>query len=94
MLNHFGIDTFVGGNLGTPLSEAAIQHVTSPAQECKLKVGLIDLSLFPFSVLFACNIHVNIFQVAVVEVSSYQMAIPCVYFRPSVSRLGKFLDNC
>ncbi|KAG4160982.1 hypothetical protein ERO13_D01G027950v2 [Gossypium hirsutum] len=49
MLNHFGIDTF-----------AAIQHVTSPAQECKLKV-------------------------AVVEVSSYQMAIPCVYFRPSVS---------
>ncbi|KAK8368403.1 hypothetical protein V6Z11_A01G038500 [Gossypium hirsutum] len=60
MLNHFGIDTFVGGNLGTSLSEAAIQHVTSPAQECKLKV-------------------------AVVEVSSYQMAIPCVYFRPSVS---------
>ncbi|XVE96038.1 hypothetical protein REPUB_Repub02eG0187000 [Reevesia pubescens] len=62
MLSHFGIDTFVGGNLGNPLSEVAFQNFKLPSQECKPKV-------------------------AVVEVSSYQMEIPCVYFCPSVSVL-------
>ncbi|KAE8688909.1 hypothetical protein F3Y22_tig00110949pilonHSYRG00047 [Hibiscus syriacus] len=60
MLSHFGINTFVGGNLGTPLSEMAFEHLRSPSQESELKV-------------------------AVVEVSSCQMEIPCVYFCPSVS---------
>ncbi|XWS43200.1 hypothetical protein CRYUN_Cryun16bG0082200 [Craigia yunnanensis] len=60
MLRHFGIDTFVGGNLGNPLSEVAFQCFKLPSEECKLKV-------------------------AVVEVSSFQMEIPCVYFCPSVA---------
>ncbi|XVE61216.1 hypothetical protein DITRI_Ditri06bG0021400 [Diplodiscus trichospermus] len=60
MLCHCGIDTFVGGNLGKPLSEVAFQCLKLPSEERKLKV-------------------------AVVEVSSYQMEIPCVYFCPSVA---------
>ncbi|WRX24150.1 Mur ligase [Theobroma cacao] len=60
MLSHFAIETFVGGNLGNPLSEVAFQCFKLPSEECKLKV-------------------------AVVEVSSYQMEIPCVYFCPTVS---------
>nr|XP_023875769.1 uncharacterized protein LOC111988210 isoform X5 [Quercus suber]XP_023875770.1 uncharacterized protein LOC111988210 isoform X5 [Quercus suber] len=59
MLNHFGIEAFVGGNLGNPLSEAAFLCL-SPS----MKPG---------------------FQVAVVEVSSYQMEIPNKYFCPSVA---------
>ncbi|OMO70146.1 hypothetical protein COLO4_28736 [Corchorus olitorius] len=60
MLSHFGINNFVGGNLGNPLSEVAFQCLVLPPEKCKLKV-------------------------AVVEVSSYQMEIPCLSFSPSVS---------
>ncbi|KAJ0989765.1 hypothetical protein J5N97_008121 [Dioscorea zingiberensis] len=60
MLQHLGIDAFVGGNLGTPLSEAAKQCLETPSQR---------------------KSH----QVAVVEVSSYQMEIPNQYFSPSVA---------
>ncbi|XP_042480381.1 UDP-N-acetylmuramoylalanine--D-glutamate ligase-like isoform X3 [Macadamia integrifolia] len=59
MLSHLGIKAFVGGNLGNPLSEAAIQCLTSSSVDPK-------------------------FQVAVVEVSSYQMEIPNTFFCPSV----------
>ncbi|KAH7512438.1 hypothetical protein FEM48_Zijuj12G0090800 [Ziziphus jujuba var. spinosa] len=55
-----GIEAFVGGNLGNPLSEAAFQCIASPSLKPK-------------------------FQVAVVEVSSYQMEIPNNHFCPSVS---------
>ncbi|KAK9290603.1 hypothetical protein L1049_008774 [Liquidambar formosana] len=60
MLNHLGIEAFVGGNLGNPLSEAAFRCLTLPSSEA-------------------------MFQVAVVEVSSYQMEIPNKYFYPSVA---------
>ncbi|XP_062167492.1 uncharacterized protein LOC133873753 isoform X2 [Alnus glutinosa] len=60
MLKHFGIEAFVGGNLGNPLSEAAFQSLKSVSMKPK-------------------------FQVAIVEVSSYQMEIPNKYFCPSVS---------
>ncbi|GMN54819.1 hypothetical protein TIFTF001_023938 [Ficus carica] len=60
MLSQLGIETFVGGNLGNPLSEAAFQCLESSSSR-------------------------NKFQVAVVEVSSYQMEIPNNYFRPSVA---------
>ncbi|ESR34727.1 hypothetical protein CICLE_v10004787mg [Citrus x clementina] len=60
MLNHLGIEAFVGGNLGNPLSEAAFHCIALPSSKPK-------------------------FQVAVVEVSSYQMEIPNKYFCPTVS---------
>ncbi|XP_077254205.1 uncharacterized protein LOC143893117 isoform X4 [Tasmannia lanceolata] len=60
MLHQLGIKAFVGGNLGNPLSEAAIQCLESYSGK-------------------------EIFQVAVVEVSSYQMEIPNQYFCPSVA---------
>ncbi|XP_031280240.1 uncharacterized protein LOC116138694 [Pistacia vera] len=60
MLNYLGIEAFVGGNLGKPLSEAALQCFTLPSSKPK-------------------------FQVAVVEVSSYQIEIPNKYFCPSVT---------
>ncbi|KAA8518227.1 hypothetical protein F0562_015701 [Nyssa sinensis] len=60
MLNHLDIKTFVGGNLGIPLSEAAFQCLTSSLKR-------------------------PMFQVAVVEVSSYQLEIPNKYFCPSVA---------
>ncbi|KAL7097987.1 hypothetical protein ACP275_10G177100 [Erythranthe tilingii] len=59
MLSHLNIETFVGGNLGLPLSEAALQSFESPSRK-------------PF-------------QVAVVEVSSYQLEIPSKNFVPSVA---------
>ncbi|XP_038983816.1 UDP-N-acetylmuramoylalanine--D-glutamate ligase-like isoform X2 [Phoenix dactylifera] len=60
MLHHLGIETFVGGNLGRPLSDAAIQCLQSSSGR-------------------------DICQVAVVEVSSYQMEIPIKYFSPAVA---------
>ncbi|XP_064955467.1 uncharacterized protein LOC103973737 isoform X1 [Musa acuminata AAA Group] len=60
MLHHFGIEIFVGGNLGKPLSDAA------------------------FLCLHANSIE-DMIQVAVVEVSSYQLEIPTKYFSPSVA---------
>ncbi|KAK4766968.1 hypothetical protein SAY86_014719 [Trapa natans] len=60
MLKHCGVEVFVGGNLGTPLSEAAYQFIKMPSLDPMIKV-------------------------AVVEVSSYQMEIPCRHFHPSVS---------
>ncbi|KAI9161886.1 hypothetical protein LWI28_021743 [Acer negundo] len=60
MLDHLGIEAFVGGNLGNPLSEAALQCFQMPSSKSR-------------------------FQVAVVEVSSYQMEISNKFFCPSVA---------
>lgn len=59
MLDHLGFETFVGGNLGVPLSEAGF-HCLASSNQRRL-------------------------QVAVVEVSSYQLEIPPKYFCPSVA---------
>ena len=59
MLSHLGIEVIVEGNLGIPLSEAAIQCLTCPSPK-------------------------PVFQVAVVEVSSYQLEVPNKHFCPSV----------
>ncbi|XP_010257350.1 PREDICTED: uncharacterized protein LOC104597480 isoform X2 [Nelumbo nucifera] len=61
MLSNLGSKVFIGGNLGNPLSDAAIK-------------GLSSSFLEPF-------------EVAVVEVSSYQMEIPHKHFCPSVAVL-------
>ncbi|KAH7660331.1 UDP-N-acetylmuramoylalanine-D-glutamate ligase MurD protein [Dioscorea alata] len=60
MLHNLGIEAFVGGNFGTPLSKAAKQCLEAPTQR-------------------------QPYQVAVVEVSSYQMEIPNQHFSPSVA---------
>lgn len=60
MLHHLGIKAFVGGNLGKPLSDAAMLCLKASSEK-------------------------DIFQVAVVEVSSYHMEIPNNYFSPSVA---------
>lgn len=60
IMEQAGIPCFMGGNLGVPLSDAALHCVESPAQKPP-------------------------FQVAVVEVSSYQMEIGGRNFRPSVA---------
>ncbi|XP_028114865.1 uncharacterized protein LOC114312766 [Camellia sinensis] len=60
MLNHLDIKTFVGGNLGIPLSEVALQCLESTPES-------------------------PVFEVAVVEVSSYQLEIAHKYFSPSVA---------
>ncbi|KAL5975999.1 hypothetical protein ACLOJK_020329 [Asimina triloba] len=60
MLHHLGIRAFIGGNLGNPLSNSAIQCLESSSSK-------------------------DMFQVAVVEVSSYQMEIPSNHFCPSVA---------
>ncbi|CAL5420882.1 unnamed protein product [Camellia sinensis] len=60
MLNHLDIKTFVGGNLGIPLSEVALQCLESTPES-------------------------SVFEVAVVEVSSYQLEIAHKYFSPSVA---------
>lgn len=44
--------------------------------------------------IWMLTLHQNSFQVAVVEVSSYQMEIPNRYFCPSVSSFKTFLFNC
>ena len=104
MLNHFGIEAFVGGNLGNPLSEAAFLCL-SPSMKPRFQVSLIVRIISPstqiylkchftsiylrISLSFEVKVNFNgsyLFQVAVVEVSSYQMEIPNKYFCPSVSR--------
>ncbi|OVA07865.1 Mur ligase [Macleaya cordata] len=41
MLSHLGFKTFVGGNLGTPLSEASVQCLTSSSVEPKFQASMI-----------------------------------------------------
>jgi hypothetical protein len=41
MLKHFGIEAFVGGNLGSPLSEAAFHSLKSPSMKPNFQVSLI-----------------------------------------------------
>lgn len=105
MLNHFGIEAFVGGNLGNPLSEAAflcltpsmkprfqvslIVRIISPSTQIYLKCHFTSINYLRISLSFEVKVNFNgsfLFQVAVVEVSSYQMEIPNNYFCPSVSR--------
>ncbi|KAM0942515.1 putative UDP-N-acetylmuramoyl-L-alanine--D-glutamate ligase [Dioscorea sansibarensis] len=68
MLHNLGIEAFVGGNLGTPLSKAAKQCLEAPTQR-------------------------KPYQVAVVEVSSYQMEIPNQHFSPSVAVVLNFTPD-
>lgn len=62
MLSHLGIEVFVGGNLGTPLSEAAIQYLTCPSKRppCQVIIPLFcqtasfhSLSIYA---LYLCHI--------------------------------------
>lgn len=52
MLNHLDFKTFVGGNLGVPLSEAALQCLTSTPQSPMFKARTVLVRFcFPFDVL-------------------------------------------
>ncbi|KAM1306453.1 hypothetical protein ACFX2H_008837 [Malus domestica] len=50
MLSHFGIKTFVGGNLGNPLSEAAFQCLQPPSSKPKFKVAVVEVSSYQMEI--------------------------------------------
>ncbi|KAK6945332.1 Mur ligase, central [Dillenia turbinata] len=49
MLHHLNIDTFVGGNLGEPLSEAALQYLSQPASEPKFQ-AVVEVSSYQLEI--------------------------------------------
>lgn len=52
MLNHLGIEAFVGGNLGNPLSDASFDFLMLPSSKSKFQVTpIVKLNLLPFSFL-------------------------------------------
>lgn len=50
MLNHLDFKTFVGGNLGVPLSEAALQCLTSTPQSPTFKVAVVEVSSYQLEI--------------------------------------------
>ncbi|XP_058209882.1 uncharacterized protein LOC131322540 isoform X2 [Rhododendron vialii] len=50
MLNHLDFKTFVGGNLGVPLSEAALQCLTLTPQSPMFKVAVVEVSSYQLEV--------------------------------------------
>lgn len=127
MLSQLGVETFVGGNLGNPLSEAALQCLASTSLGHKFQVilvvwlvltlhwtvlmigifsGIVRKYYLWTSCLNLLCLKIKIVgyilmircfpQVAVVEVSSYQMEIPNKLFCPSVSGAWNFcfLTSC
>lgn len=48
MLHNLGIEAFVGGNLGTPLSKAAKQCLEAPTQRQPYQVISLVLVLYVF----------------------------------------------
>lgn len=52
MLSHLGIKTFVGGNLGNPLSEAAFQCLQNPSLKPKFKVSDCLVAFSSTAILF------------------------------------------
>ncbi|KAM5558953.1 hypothetical protein ABKV19_020550 [Rosa sericea] len=50
MLSHLGINTFVGGNLGNPLSEAAFQCLQNPLLKPKFKVAVVEVSSYQMEI--------------------------------------------
>lgn len=46
MLNHLDFKTFVGGNLGVPISEAALQCLTSTPQSPMFKARTVLVRFF------------------------------------------------
>ncbi|XP_048426410.1 UDP-N-acetylmuramoylalanine--D-glutamate ligase isoform X1 [Pyrus x bretschneideri] len=50
MLSHFGIETFVGGNLGNPLSEAVFQCLQPPSSKPKFKVAVVEVSSYQMEI--------------------------------------------
>ncbi|KAL6273043.1 hypothetical protein ACE6H2_023735 [Prunus campanulata] len=54
MLSHFGIETFVGGNLGSPLSEAAFQCLQPHSLKPKFKVAVVEVSSYQMEIPNKC----------------------------------------
>ncbi|XP_040372798.1 UDP-N-acetylmuramoylalanine--D-glutamate ligase [Rosa chinensis] len=50
MLNHLGINTFLGGNLGNPLSEAAFHCLQNPLLKPKFKVAVVEVSSYQMEI--------------------------------------------
>lgn len=48
MLNHLGIEAFVGGNLGNPLSEAAFHCIALPSSKPKFQASSIFWLMITF----------------------------------------------
>ncbi|KAK4343804.1 hypothetical protein RND71_036898 [Anisodus tanguticus] len=90
MLNHLGFETFIGGSLGVPLSEAALQCLTvshqRPLQESVAILYFFKPLIYMYWVFILDKVcSSSCFHVAVVEDSSYQLEIPPKYFCPSIS---------
>ncbi|KAM7271321.1 hypothetical protein ACFE04_030535 [Oxalis oulophora] len=50
MLSHLGITAFVGGNIGTPLSEIALQYFTNPLVKPNFQVGVVEVSSYQMEI--------------------------------------------
>ncbi|THF99508.1 hypothetical protein TEA_002960 [Camellia sinensis var. sinensis] len=83
MLNHLDIKTFVGGNLGIPLSEVALQCLESTPESPVFEASSALLAFYSPSHYIGTVI--SIVTDFVVEVSSYQLEIAHKYFSPSVA---------
>lgn len=90
-LESAGLHTFVGGNLGTPFSEAALACLAARPGSCPYQAWtLTQLFLLHLVALLPPRqsprfSHTSAVQAAVVEVSSYQMELPGL-FKPKVCR--------
>ncbi|KAH7557314.1 hypothetical protein JRO89_XS11G0116800 [Xanthoceras sorbifolium] len=50
MLDHLGIKVFVGGNLGNPLSEAALQCFPMPSLEPRFQASIVEVSSYQMEI--------------------------------------------
>ncbi|KAH9678780.1 D-glutamic acid-adding enzyme [Citrus sinensis] len=50
MLNHLGIEAFVGGNLGNPLSEAAFHCIALPSSKPKFQASIVEVSSYQMEI--------------------------------------------
>ncbi|XP_062005877.1 uncharacterized protein LOC133723060 [Rosa rugosa] len=50
MLNHLGVSTFLGGNLGNPVSEAAFHCLQNPLLKPKFKVAVVEVSSYQMEI--------------------------------------------
>eukprot|EP01018_Ginkgo_biloba_P032909 Gb_35635 [translate_table: standard] len=50
VLRHAGIHVFVGGNLGRPLSDAALQYLSSSETDSKLEAAVVEVSSYQMEI--------------------------------------------
>lgn len=70
MLHELGIEAFVGGNLGNPLSEATFQCLVSPDAKPKFQVILFHWLTF-LSVIFMNEVSLALLY----DIGNYQFLV-------------------